>query len=421
MRGATGRLAAVDEANLVLDHAGQVNVFLVAGNLAPGGFVGPDGTPDVDALRATLNERIEALRPLRRVAVPAGRGHRWIDASPDLEHHIRLSEAVDGLSGLEQKSAELMCVPLARDRPLWELLVVPNAAGGTGVVLRIHHAVADGMAAVAIVQQLFDFQAPEAVVTRTSPGAGAEPARQPNLRDILGQLRVGARRIRMTLSAREVESTVLLGARSSRRAVAFVDADLAALDARMRPLGATVNDGLLAAVASGYRAMLPIAGEPIPARLPVSVPVALHRRGTSGNQIGVMLVRLPLGEPSPEDRLRLIVEQTRTEKMQARQQGTLEFMRGPIGARVMDRVGRSQRLVAGFVTNVPGPADSLRLAGAPVVRIWPVAVLAGNIRLGVAALSYGGRLNCGIHFDAATVPGATFARVVGEELARLSS
>ena len=133
-----------------------------------------------------------------------------------------------------------------------------------------------------------------------------------------------------------------------------------------------------------------------------------------------MLVRLPLGEPDPDERLRLIAAQTRLEKVTARRQGTLEFMRGPIGARIMDRVARRQHLVAGFVTNVPGPAGPLRLAGAPVVAIWPVAVLAGNVRLGVAAVSYDGRLCCGIHFDDENVPGAVFSRAMEKELARLA-
>jgi diacylglycerol O-acyltransferase len=67
---------------------------------------------------------------------------------------------------------------------------------------------------------------------------------------------------------------------------------------------------------------------------------------------------------------------------------------------------------------VPGPARALRLAGAPVVAIWPIAVLAANVRLGVAAVSYDGRLRCSIHFDAANVPGTEFAYAMGEELAR---
>ena len=431
MRSTTGRLAAVDEANLVLDHVGQVNVFLIAGLLAPGGFVGGDGRPDLTALRTALGERIAVLPQLRRVPVAAGRRHRWADATPDLEQHVRLTEPADGLPGLERMCGELMTVPLALDRPPWELLVIPGASTGmVGMVLRIHHAIADGMAAVAIAHRLFEQEEPDAAPA-TSPAGRVFPSppssspavathRVTGRASTLGRIGFGLRRILITLVGRGIGPTVLLGDRGPQRGVEFVDADLGALEARVHPLGATVNDALLAAVAAGYVAALPSAGEPLPAELPVSVPVALPRRGASGNQVGVMLVRLPLGEPDPDERLRLIAARTGEEKVRARQQGTLELMRGPLGARVMDRVAHRQHVVAGFVTNVPGPPGRLRLAGAPVDAIWPVAVLAANVRLGVAAVSYAGRLRCGIHFDEATVPGALFARSMREELARLA-
>ncbi|WP_286166905.1 WS/DGAT domain-containing protein [Arthrobacter sp. AQ5-05] len=83
-------------------------------------------------------------------------------------------------------------------------------------------------------------------------------------------------------------------------------------------------------------------------------------------------------------------------------------------------MAHQQRVVAGFITNVPGPSDMLSLAGAPIVAIWPVGVLAGNVRLGVAAVSYAGRLHCSIHFDEATVPGTAFAHAMREELTRLA-
>jgi len=221
-------------------------------------------------------------------------------------------------------------------------------------------------------------------------------------------------------AGRGIGPTVLLGDRSPLRGVAFVDVDLEALEARVRPLGATVNDALLTAVAAGYAAALSASGEQLPSELPVSVPVALRRRGTSGNQVGVMLVRLPLGEPEPDARLRLIAARTQEEKGSAREQGTLEFMRGPLGARIMDRIGHRQHVVASVVTNVPGPASRLRLAGAPVVAIWPVTILAANVRLSVAAVSYAGSLRCGIHFDEVNVPGAVFAGAMEEEFARLA-
>lgn len=422
MRPETHRLAAVDEANLVLDHAGQVNVFLVACLLAPGGFVGPHGAPDLPLLRDTVRERIATLPQLRKMSVARGHRHRWVEVHPDLEHHVRLVKTVDGVAGLEQACAELMSAPLAMDRPHWEILIMPGAAaGGIGVVLRIHHAVADGIAAAAIVQQLFDPVESQAMSTHARPVRVPKRAPRRDVPHALARLRFALRRILMTLGGREVGPTVLLGERSSRRGVVFMDTDLHALEKHVRAAGATVNDALLAAVASGYLALLSDAGEQIPARLPVSVPVALKRRGTSGNQVGVMLVRLPLGELDADERVRLIAEQTRDEKLRAREQGTLEFMRGPIGARIMERVAHRQHLVAGFVTNVPGPVGTFRLAGAPVVAIWPVAVLAANVRLGVAAVSYAGRLQCGVHFDAENVPGAIFARAMDLELERLAA
>ena len=428
MRSAAGRLAAVDEANLVLDHVGQVNVFLIAGVLAPGGFVGPDGRPDMPALRAVLQEGIAELPQLRRVPVAAGRRHRWVEESPDLEQRVRLIDPVDDIPGLERLCGELMGVPLALDRPPWELLVVPGAsAGHVGVVLRIHHAIADGTAAVAIAQRLFEHDAPDATLQSSSAAPVTRPPTPPAVRAhragpsrALGRIAFGTRRILTTFLGRGIGPTVLLGERSAQRGVAFVDTDLGSLEARVRPLAATVNDALLAAVAAGYVAALTTAGEQLPAELPISVPVALRRRGTSGNQVGVMLVRLPLGEPDPDIRLRLIAERTREEKVRAREQGTLELMRGPWGARIMNRIAHRQHVVAGFVTNVPGPPGRLRLAGAPVDAIWPVSVLAANVRLGVAAVSYAGRLRCGIHFDEPTVPGAVFARAMDEELARLT-
>ncbi|MHA7239050.1 wax ester/triacylglycerol synthase domain-containing protein [Arthrobacter sp. TMS1-12-1] len=413
------RLAPVDEANLVLDHAGQVNVFLVTGLFAAGGFVRPDDVPDLGVVRAAVRERLAAVPQLCRLPVRDGRRHRWAEVLPDLDHHVRLVDAVAGRAGLERLCGELMTTPLPRDLPPWELLLVPGAGPvGMGLVLRIHHVLADGLGAVAVVQQLFD---PDGAST---PPAASRPVTAPRprrtLRSALAGRAEGWRRIRLTLRGGEVGSTLLLGERSPRRGVAFLDADLGALQAHARPVGATVNDTLLSAAAAGYRAALAQAGEEIPAGLPVSVPVALQRRGPSANHVGVMLVRLPLGEPDPEERLRRIAAQTRTGKVKAREQGTLELMRGPVGARVMDRAARNQHLVAGFVTDVPGPPGTLRLAGAPLTAVWPVAVLAANVRLGVAAVSYSGHLRCGVHFDAATVPGAEFADGMREELARLA-
>jgi diacylglycerol O-acyltransferase len=203
--------------------------------------------------------------------------------------------------------------------------------------------------------------------------------------------------------------------------VIFADADLGRIAAAAHGVDATVNDAALAVAAAGYRAALARSGHPVPSELPVSVPVALTRRGDSRNQVGVMLVRLPLRGGHATDIVARIAAQTRTQKVQARRQGTLELMRGPVGARIMDRLAHRQHLVGGFVTNVPGPAHELRLAGAALTQLWPVSVLAANVRLGVAVVSYAGRLCVGVHFDAGYIDGAAVASAVRSELAALES
>ncbi|WP_243855083.1 wax ester/triacylglycerol synthase domain-containing protein [Diaminobutyricimonas sp. TR449] len=206
MRTAKPRIAAVDQANLVLDHTGQVNVFLVAGLLANEGFVGADGAVDMARLRTAVGERIASRPQLSKLSVVVGRGHHWAEATPDLRHHIRITEAVDGVEGLERLCGELMSAPLPRDRPMWELLLVPGTGvGRIAVVLRIHHAIADGMAAVAIVRQLFESEAesrmpaPEPVVTELP--RPQQPTTHRNLRRTLGKFAFGLSRMRMTSAA----------------------------------------------------------------------------------------------------------------------------------------------------------------------------------------------------------------------------
>lgn len=402
----------------MLDHAGQVNVFLAAGFLTPGGFVEADGTPDLDPLRRAVASRLARLPSLCRVPVSSGRGHRWVERYPDLRQHIRVLPDVAGRGDLERLCGELMVAPLTRTRPLWELLVA-RSAGEAAFILRIHHAIADGLAAVEIVRRLFDAQQ-ESMSSRPVVSTSSQEAPTPPRRSALHRTLVGLRRTLATLSARGVADTVLLGGRSAIHSVTFVDADLSRIAAHAERNGATVNDALLTAAAAGYRAALVASGEPQPTELPVSVPVALRRQGEANNAVGVMLVRLPLAAPTADDRLRAIAARTRRQKVEARQQGTLELMRGPVGARIMNHIARRQHLVAGFVSNVPGPNEPLRLADAVVSRIWPVAVLAANVRLGITALSYAGRLGCGIHCDGAFVDGAAVAAAVRSELDVLS-
>ncbi|MGA2932498.1 MAG: WS/DGAT domain-containing protein, partial [Acidimicrobiales bacterium] len=56
------------------------------------------------------------------------------------------------------------------------------------------------------------------------------------------------------------------------------------------------------------------------------------------------------------------------------------------------------------VTNVPGPDVPLYVLGARMLEVIPLVPLAGNLSVGVAALSYNGQLTIGILTDPVACP-----------------
>lgn len=406
------RLSPADASNVVMDSPDQVNVFLLAGLLDVGGFVAPDGTADMDRLRIGIAERLgdpELARFSRRVNQ---RTLTWEPCRPDLDRHVRLAASVAGSAGLAELAARLMTTPLPPERPLWELLIVPGAATpAPGLILRVHHCVADGVAGVRLVQRLFGAES-----TPPGPTTTTVPRRRPRLR----ALATGLARIAAVFRA-TVPPTVLLGPIGPRRGVFFADVELRALAGSAKRAGGTVNDALLAAAVVAAEAALRADGHRVPPVLPASVPVALPERGASGNAVGVMLVPLTTGVSDPEARLARIAQVTRAGKSEARGQGTFELTRTRWGSRLFARLARRQRFIALFVTNVRGPDRPLVVAGAPLVRAWPVAAIQGNVRFGVAAMSYAGRLEVAIHADGGALRVPEAGRALADELARLAS
>lgn len=412
------RLTPADASNVVMDAHDQVNVFLMAGVLGRGGFVDGDGVADVECLRATISGRLgDGSRNLRRFSQRLGMdgpAPTWEPCTPDLTWHVRAVEPVKGEPGLAALCAKLMATPLLTDRPLWEVLIVPGVtASAPGMILRVHHAVGDGVAVVRTVQLLFDSE-PQPEPSR-SPRSQPTPAGAKAWRT----LGTGVTRVAAMFRA-TIPPTALLGPISPRRGVAFTEVDFALLSRGARAAGGTVNDALLAAVVPAVEATLTAVGEPVPQVLPASVPVALADRGTSGNAVGIMVVPLPTGNPDTASRLSWVASLTRTAKSRARSQGTYELTRTRWGSRLFAVLARRQRFVALFVTNVRGPSRPLLIAGAPLERAWPVVPIQGNVRFGVAAFSYAGRVSCAVHVDADVLRSDEAGRALGDELARIT-
>src|SRR5207253_9738304 len=125
-----------------------------------------------DLVKEVLAARLDKLPPFRRrvVEVPFGLHHPvWIeDPDFDIDYHVRrvAVPAPGGPREFAELISDIASHQLDRRRPLWELWVVEGLEhGNVGVVAKIHHAAADGVAAAAMLADVLGVaadQAPEA-------------------------------------------------------------------------------------------------------------------------------------------------------------------------------------------------------------------------------------------------------------------
>jgi diacylglycerol O-acyltransferase / wax synthase len=137
------------------------------------------------------------------------------------------------------------------------------------------------------------------------------------------------------------------------------------------------------------------------------VPVSLHDPSlgaAQGNQYGVMVVPLPVGEPGTAQRLRSIAAQTAWRKEQPRRAWGTGLSCSPLVQRLAIRVADRQHFIHVHVANVPGPASPLYLAGARLTEAFAVVPLSGNVIVGIGVVSNAGQLNISVIADRDNCP-----------------
>ena len=123
----------------------------------------PDGQLRIEAIRRHIEPRLALVPRFRQLLYRPRRGlgwPLWIDApSIDLAEHVRvfpLAAPADE-ARLLLACEELRHRRLDRSRPLWELWFLPGLPDGrVGLFMRVHHAIADGLAGIAALGALVD-------------------------------------------------------------------------------------------------------------------------------------------------------------------------------------------------------------------------------------------------------------------------
>jgi WS/DGAT/MGAT family acyltransferase len=421
--------------------------------------------PRYDELVAYIEARLDRVpRYRQRLAfVPFGVNRPvWIDdPALDLEYHVRHTAlpSPGGVEPLKRLAGRLFGQQLDRTKPLWELWLVDGLGPDRfAVISKAHHCMVDGISGVDLATVLHDSQReippPEAAPAprwrpRGSP-AGAELVAEA-LRDrVAHPLELATGALRPGAPGRKALRELLGGVRpllgisqlgpapqcSLNRPVGphrrweVASLDLAAAKQVRAAFGGTVNDVLLAVLAGGLRELLASRGEHPRGDLRALVPVSVRApeaRGSYGNQVTAVFCPLPVGEADPVVRLQSVSAAMKglKEGRQAVGAIALTHLRGfapPTLAAQAARLAVSSRWFNVVATNVPGPQHALYLLGHKLLECFPVVPLAANQTVGVALLSYNGRIGVGLLGDADLARDlAVLARAIPEDLRALAA
>jgi len=405
--------------------------------------------PGVDELplewvRDQISARLHLLPPFRRrlVEVPFGFHHPvWVDDPDfDIEYHVR-SVQVASPGGQAEMDAAISVIagrPLDRSRPLWELYVLQGLADGRiGVLVKIHHAAADGVAASQLLANVMVTDAsglelePEPPAFEPEPLPTASRLLADAFYDHLVQLAlfpllVARTAVRLFSVVRHRRSTEVSAPRpildtprtsfnvglTAGRVFSSASLPLADVKRVKSALGFTLNDVILGLVAGSLRTYLARRGElpdkSLVAGVPVSTdkPDAVARLG--GNKVSNLFTSLATDEPDPLLRLKAIHAVTSEAKVVQNLLGA-EMMQdwvqytppGPYSwfMRLYSRFNLADRHrppINLVVSNVPGPRQTLFAGGARLVELYSVGPVLEGIGLNITVWSYLNRLYVGL-------------------------
>lgn len=400
-------------------------------SMAIGGLAVIEGpAPDQSVLMPAFVERIGACPRFRqRLRLrPFDLGApQWVDDLDfDIDRHVRrVALPHPGDDGqLFQLVADVMARRLDRHRPLWEIWVIEGLADGRWAMLtKIHHCMADGIAAAHMLAGLCDDGLGDSFARQIRAAKESKRiAAKDNPLTTLANLwsmptAVAATAVRAAQGAAEIalgllrpSPSPLNGPIGDLRRYSGARVRLADIEQVCRAFGVTLNDVALAAVTESFRNLLVKRGEPLlPDSLRTLVPVSMRSTRAfdkTDNRVSVMLPELPIDEENPVRRLRIVHSRLDRAKAGGQRQAGNTFValanRVPFAfaAWALELLTRlPQHGVVTVATNVPGPRRVLRVLGKKVLGVYPVPPIAMQLRTGVAMLSYADDLFIGILAD----------------------
>ena len=392
-------------------------------------------------------------------------GASWVlDTDFQIERHVvretlRVRAKGSEQTALQERLAELAMQPLDMRHPLWEFRLIEHYQGGSALMARLHHCIADGLALVAVTQTMVDGGA--APPPRTArPATGHAPGGEDWLADTLirpfteatvkaldavGEGAVNAMEMLIdpqkglehglekglagsldlakmayhvvrdgaALALMPDDSpTRLKGTPGTRKRVAWCEPiPLDEVKAVGRALNCSINDVLLSCVAGALGSYLKSFGDEIKGKeIRAMVPVNLRPVESAhelGNRFGLAPVVLPVGIENPIERVFAV--RARMGGMKDSMQPLLAFALLAVAGVLMKPAQDAllslfSKKTTAVMTNVPGPRHKLKFCGATLEQNLFWVPQSGSVGLGVSILSYGGGVQFSVISDTILCP-----------------
>jgi WS/DGAT/MGAT family acyltransferase len=456
------RMSKVDTAWLRMDSPSNLMMILGVWIIKP--------RVSYAAVCERINSRLlQYPRFSQRVQQDAA-GATWItDTEFDIKRHV-LRETLPKDSSkspralLQERLGALAMQPLDDRRPLWDVRLVERYDGGSALIVRFHHCIADGLALIAVMQSLVDGgMDPPQRTRRKRATTGLEAAEGWMSHSLIEPLTVAAVKALEVAGSAAAQAlgglnqpralfdklfdqglskglggsvdvarlaynvlrdgaalalmaddspTRLKGQPGSAKRVAWCEP--IALDevrAVGKALHCSINDVLLACVAGAIGQYLKnrgdeVAGKEIRAMVPVNLR-PMSEAYKLGNQFGLAPVVLPIGLDNPVQRVYEV--RRRMGELKGSTQPMLAFallaVAGVVVKPVQDAMlNLFSKKTTAVMTNVPGPRDKLKFCGATLEQTLFWVPQSGTVGLGVSILSYGGGVQFGLIGDTTLCP-----------------
>lgn len=362
-----------------------------------------------------------------------------VDPDFDLDVHLRRYRMPEGTgwADLLDDARRMSLTDFDLNRPLWEAALVEGLPDGrAAVLLKLHHAIADGQATVMMGMTLFEMAAepnPDEEPAPPAPDAGDVGVRDityANVLDNLGRSKditvamakgavglvagtVTQPRKTWTMAWRVVSSigratsvpdgpmSPIMDGRGTTYRFGTLEVPFPGLRAAARAEGASVNDAFLAAVAHGmdrYHRRHGVVVDELRVNVPISIRGdAGDRSGRASNAVAIARFPLPIAGLTTSELMESAHELVARWRMEPAMHlaDPLADISWVVPVPMLAQAAQASDITT---SNVPGPPMPLYLAGARLLSVYPLVATIGAA-VNVTMVTYCGTCYIGISTD----------------------